>query len=103
MSLQTRLLVFLQLCPFFLLPGRASAQDQVRGAHPEGAKPSEIRTGIYRSRKITYTVINGRNVFEGDILLERVEPLIDDQIRPYSVTVAYPNSLWPKVGGVFQV
>jgi hypothetical protein len=104
MRLQVRLLVFLLLCPFFLLPGRASAQGQVRVDHPQEAAPSEIRMGVYRSRKVTYAVINGRNVYEGDILLEKVEPFIDpSQIKPYSITIAYPRYLWPKVGSVYQV
>jgi hypothetical protein len=104
MRLQVRLLVFLLLCPFFLLPGRASAQGQVRVDHPQEAAPSEIRMGVYRSRKVTYAVINGRNVYEGDILLEKVEPFIDpSQIKPYSITIAYPKYLWPQVAGVYRV
>jgi hypothetical protein len=71
-----------------------SAQDQ----------GPEIRTGIYRGRNVTYAVINGQNVYEGDVLLETVEPrLYRKQINPPTLGVAYSAYLWPTVGGVHQI
>ena len=69
-----------------------------------GMSPTELRTGIYRSRTVTYAVIDGKNVYEGDILLEKVEPLLPhDSVLRGSLTIAYANFLWPKVSGIVQV
>ena len=71
------------------------------------AQPPELRTGIWRGLKVTYTWIpqpdgSGKAVYQGDILLDNVQqspngPGID------SVGVAYSGYLWPKVGSVYQV
>lgn len=71
------------------------------------ARQPEIRTGIFRGLKVTYTWIPGKDgsgkaVFQGDILLDHVQespnaPGVD------SVGVAYSQYLWPKVGSVYQV
>jgi hypothetical protein len=71
-----------------------------------GAQESNplIRTGIYRGRSVTYQALNGSNVYEGDILLDRVEPRLSRNSNPPpSVGVAYPAYLWPSVGGVHQI
>jgi hypothetical protein len=74
-----------------------------RPAHAQDNGP-EIRSGIYRGRNVTYAVIHGQNVYEGDILLEKVEPRLSrNQIKPPTVGVAYPVNLWPGVGGVHQI
>lgn len=67
-------------------------------AAADGADSPVIRTGVFGGRKLTYQVIHGLAVFEGDIVLGRAE-----QIVPHGIGVAYPSSLWPKVGGVYQV
>jgi hypothetical protein len=64
--------------------------------------PSDVRTGLYRGRPVTYLVINGKNIFEGDIVLEQVEQSPNGN-ENYSLGLAYTNFLWPKVGSVYQV
>lgn len=104
MNATIRLMGVFVLCSSLVITDRAIADGQARSAPVQGSSSSQIRSGLYRSRPVTYVVENGRNVYEGDIILEKVEPLADpNQIVIESVTVAYRNLLWPKVGNVFQV
>jgi hypothetical protein len=66
------------------------------------ASQGEIRTGIYRGRPVTYEMIDGKAIFEGDIVLENVLPGMDQNHR-YSFGIAYPQYLWLKVGGVYHI
>ena len=70
------------------------------------APQSEIRTGIFRGRKVTYTWVpgkaGGKAVYQGDILLDHVEQS-PNGARPQSIGIAYAQYLWPKVGSVYQV
>jgi astacin len=47
-------------------------------------------------------VKNGKAIYEGDIVLEHVDA-IESNSGGNTVTIAYGQYLWPKVGGVFQV
>jgi hypothetical protein len=64
--------------------------------------PAKTGTGIYRGRHVTFQIVKGRMIFEGDIALERV-----DQKLPapnfQSGTLDYLQYLWPKVGSVYQI
>jgi uncharacterized repeat protein (TIGR02543 family) len=51
--------------------------------------------GVYRGMPVTYAIKNGKAVFQGDIILESAG--ID------SVSVAYNQYLWPKVGSQYQI
>ena len=63
---------------------------------------AQLRTGIYRGRVVTYKLVNGRKIFEGDIVLDHVEDITAGG-SGFGVGVGYGASLWPKVGSVFQV
>src|ERR1700736_1976122 len=63
--------------------------------------------GLYRGMPITYVVKNGKAIFQGDIILEKVDP-IDSQHQRLSsnvdsASVAYSQYLWPKVGNQYQI
>ena len=74
-----------------------------------------FKLGRYRGRLVRYRVINGRAVFEGDIILgdpAALDPMLvpksaqgvqDKVLIPESLGVALQSSLWPKIGGVAQV
>ena len=64
---------------------------------PQGA----IRTGIYRGRMVTYTLLHGQATYEGDIVLEHVDTM-PSGVGKFTQGVAYSN-LWPKVGSVYQI
>src|SRR4029077_332603 len=51
--------------------------------------------GLYRGMPVTYVVRNGKAIFQGDIILESAG--ID------SVSVAYNQFLWPKIGNQYQI
>jgi len=81
------------LCLFLLASSSLFGKTPVRG---------ELRTGIYRGRPVTYTVIHGKAIYEGDILLERVDAMPGSSSGRFVQSVAYSN-LWPKVGSVYQI
>jgi hypothetical protein len=68
---------------------------------------SETRMGLWRGRPVTYQVINGRNIYEGDIILEDVQPMPKagqgGGVITNSVGLVDANFLWPKVMGVAQI
>lgn len=66
----------------------------------------ELHTGMWRGRVVTYVVKNHQAIYEGDIILDNVLPMAGParaDVQPDSVGVAYPSSMWPKVGSVYQV
>ena len=73
---------------------------------------STFHTGIWRGRPINYSVIDGRAIYQGDIILDRVAPIMNQatvaaagggHARGDSMTTAYSQYLWPKVSGVATV
>ena len=66
------------------------------------ARAQQIRRGLYRGMPVTYTVKNGKNIFQGDIVLEKVLPLNPQHPFP-SFGIDYSQYLWPKVGSQYQV
>jgi hypothetical protein len=104
------------LCLFvFCAAGGASfAQGQPPQGRPAPGQitqptptSSETRMGMWRGRPVTYQVINGRNIYEGDIILENVQPMPKagqgGGVHTDSVGLVNPTYLWPKVGGVAQI
>ncbi len=66
------------------------------------AQAQQIRHGLYRGMPVTYTVKNGKNIFQGDIVLEKVAAL--DPQHPFpSFGIDYAQYLWPKVGSQYQI
>ena len=65
------------------------------------ATAQQIRQGIYRGMPVTYVVEHGKAIFQGDIVLEKVEPI--DPQHPPSFGVDYSQYLWPKVGNQYQI
>ena len=67
------------------------------------AQQAEVRTGIFRGRKVTYTWIPGKEndgagkaIFQGDIILDHLQQLPDSGPVPDSLGVAYTQNLWTK-------
>ncbi len=71
------------------------------------ASSPETRMGMWRGRPVTYQVINGRNIYQGDIILENVQPVpkatSGGGVHSDSVGLVNSNYLWPKVNGVVQI
>jgi len=66
------------------------------------ATAQQIRRGIYRGMPVTYVLKNGKAIFQGDIVLENVEPINPQHPVP-SFSVDYSKYLWPKVGSQYQI
>jgi len=71
-----------------------------------------IHTGIWRGRPVNYSVVHGKPIYQGDIILEHVAPIMNQATasadktglgRGYSMTTAYSQYLWPKVNGVATI
>jgi astacin len=84
-----------------------AAQPQPEKAASDGLqRPSEIRTGVYRGNSVTYAMIAGRPIFEGDIILDHITEGTRDAAKPSpnGIGIAYAQYFWPKNGsGVAQV
>jgi hypothetical protein len=66
------------------------------------ANGQQIRQGLYRGMPVTYVVKHGKAIFQGDIVLEKVDP-IDPQKPLPSFGIDYAQYLWPKVGSQYQI
>ena len=67
------------------------------------ASAQEVRQGIYRGMPVTYVLKNGKAVFQGDIILEKVTSIDPQQAQPPSFGIDYAKYLWPKVGSQYQI
>ena len=58
-------------------------------------------SGIYRGQRVNYVVVNGRMMFDGDMVLDHV----DHVLKNYNPggTIDYLQYRWPLVGSVFQI
>ena len=73
----------------------------VMGASVSAQTP-QIERGLYRGMPVTYKMVGGRAIFQGDIVLEKVMP-IDPQRVTLSIGIDYAQYLWPKVGNQVQI
>ena len=67
----------------------------------------QVRRGIYRGLPVTYVVKNGKAIFQGDIILDKVDPIDPQQPQSSfgikSLGITYSQYLWPKVGNQYQI
>ena len=66
------------------------------------ATSTHVHSGIFRGRRVTYQMRQGKMIFEGDIALEHVDQKISEGLHA-SGTLAYLQHRWPKVGSVYQI
>jgi hypothetical protein len=66
------------------------------------ATAQQIRQGIYHGIPVTYVMKSGKAIFQGDIILEKVDA-IDPQRPSPSFGIDYSQYLWPKVGSQYQI
>ena len=84
------------------------------GVIASGAKSSrnsvtaeQIRHGVYRGHPVTYVVKNGKAIYQGDIIIEKVDSI--DPRHPLSsfgvksLSLDYSQYLWPRVGNQYQI
>lgn len=66
-------------------------------ASPCLARAADQPTGLFRGFPVTYELVHGKKIFQGDIVLDHVAPLPGGSgIAPPSVGVAYGQYLWPQ-------
>jgi hypothetical protein len=62
-----------------------------------GPQAATREQGVFRGRPVTYLATGGRNIFEGDMLLDHVAPLpTRGTVHADAIGVAYPQYLWPE-------
>ena len=96
-----RNLALLCFVAFFCLSSFLLAIPSASGQR--SSAPSKVHTGLWHGRIVNYTVVKGRAIYEGDVILGHVDPLPTSGPMPNSVGVAYSSYLWPKVAGVATV
>ena len=62
----------------------------------------QLHRGLYRGMPVIYVVRHGEAIFQGDIVLEKVDP-VDPQLPPLSFGIDYTQYLWPRVGNQYQI
>ncbi len=67
----------------------------------QGARPTQVTTGIFRGRKVSFQVVGGRMLTEGDIALEHVDYALP--LQTDGGTLSYLKYRWPLLGKVFQI
>lgn len=67
------------------------------------ATAQEVRQGLYRGMPVTYVLEHGKAIFQGDIVLEKVQTINPQVPLPPSYGVDYSQYLWPKVGNQYQI
>lgn len=85
----------------------ANANPQNISSSAEAASPGQLHRGLYRGMPVTYVVKHGQAIFQGDIILEKVD-LIEPLRPPPSAGIDsfgldYAQYLWPKVGDQYQI
>jgi len=87
-----------------------SAQLSVFSQGSRGAAVTEIRAGWWHGTPVTYAVIDGMAIVEGDIVLGPAEQLAASAppgpgtgASPDGFSLGYVSQLWPEVGGVNQI
>ena len=84
--------------------GLLAVATTIGAAHAQ-TESLDIRTGVYRGQRVTYQVINGLAVVEGDIILgtpAELEPprgpqvIKEQDVRQKAVATSDPDSLWPE-------
>lgn len=94
-------LILVQVAP---LPAQSAPAGQpYPPLPPQLLVPQEVHTGWWRGQIVTYGVVDGRPVMEGDILLDHVQPLPANGAGPDALSISFTRYLWPKVGAVYQI
>jgi hypothetical protein len=86
-------------------PHRIGAPNPLRN-NPIGVA-GELQRGFYRGMPVTYVIKDGKRIFQGDILLDRIVAIASQTQgsarEPDSYGIAYSQYLWPRVGNQYQV
>ena len=109
-----RLLVAVALClagvglaklSFAENPGRGLTGAKSRG---DSASERQVRQGrYYRDKPVTYVIRHGNAIFQGDIILDKVDPINPPRPRPVfgidSLGIDYYQYRWPLVGNHYEI
>jgi hypothetical protein len=61
------------------------------------------RSGIYRGHRVSFQIVKGKMIFEGDIALEHVDQKLPEKNLQPGATLDYLQYRWPRVGSVYQI
>ncbi len=59
-------------------------------------------SGIFRGKRVSYVMVNGRMMFDGDIVLDHVQPMVFGGANAGG-TIDYLQYRWPLAGNVYQI
>src|SRR5260370_4247984 len=69
----------------------------------QSAPPISSGRGIYRGQRVTFQIVKGKMIFEGDIALEHVDQKLPEKNLQPGATLDYLQYRWPQVGSVYQI
>jgi Astacin (Peptidase family M12A) len=69
----------------------------------QNASPISSGSGIYRGQRVSFQIVKGKMIFEGDIALERVDQKLPEKNLQPGATLDYLQYRWPRVGSVYQI
>jgi len=69
----------------------------------QNASPGSSGSGIYRGQGVTFHIVKGKMIFEGDIALEHVDQKLPEKNLQPGATLDYLQYRWPQVGSVYQI
>src|SRR5260370_16421807 len=69
----------------------------------QSAPPISSGSGIYRGQRVTFQIVKGKMIFEGDIALEHVVQKLPEKNLQPGGTLDYLQYRWPQVGSVYPI
>jgi uncharacterized repeat protein (TIGR01451 family) len=89
-----------------------SAQWSVFSEAPRAPSVAEVRSGWWHGMPVTYAVIDGKAIAEGDMILGAAAELAAStppgvhpgpEFKPRGFAIGYVSQLWPAVDGAYQI
>jgi hypothetical protein len=69
----------------------------------QNSSPIGSGSGIYRGHRVSFQIVKGKMIFEGDIALEHVDQKLPEKNLQPGATLDYLQYRWPQVGSVYQI
>jgi Astacin (Peptidase family M12A)/Dockerin type I domain len=81
--------------------------DELNPQRNNAINAAGLQRGLYRGMPVTYVIKDGKRIFQGDILLDRIITIANQTPasprEPNSNGIAYGQYLWPRVGNQYQI
>ncbi len=86
----------------FAIAANAQAAHKASGHVPTNTI-GKVGSGIYRGQRVNYVMVNGRMMFDGDIVLDHVDQKLPGKNYHPGATIDYLQYRWLLTGSVFEI